>query len=160
MRDSILIPIGLLLVVAVMFSGCISQQPVLPIPQTEQAMSAGELPTGVAFHLVSYRSGEEDQVVPIGAAPINITFSADGSLTGSSGCNSYSASYRVDGPALTIGVPVLTNRMMCETLVMIQEQRFLSLLPQSVSYGMVSPDTLAVYDNTGRVIMVFERIGS
>jgi heat shock protein HslJ len=152
--------IGLILFAVIILSGCTSQQPILPIPQTEQASSTGSLPAGVTFHLVSYRSGEEDQVVPIGYAPITITFGVDGNLTGSSGCNSFSASYQVNGPALSIGTPEQGSRMLCETLVMIQEQRFLALLPQAVSYGMVAPDTLAIYDNTGDVIMVFQRIGS
>jgi heat shock protein HslJ len=149
--------IGLILFAVIILSGCTSQQPVLPIPQTEQASLTGGLPANVAFHLISYRSGEEDQVVPIGNAPITVTFGADGNLTGSSGCNSYSAPFRVDEPALTIGTPVESSRMRCDSLVMIQEQRFLALLPQAVSYGMVAPDTLAIYDNTGDVIMVFEK---
>jgi hypothetical protein len=30
----------------------------------------------------------------------------------------------------------------------------------SVGYGRVAPDTLAMNDNTGRIILMFDRIGS
>jgi heat shock protein HslJ len=97
-------------------------------------------------------------VVPIGYAPITATFGSDGRMTGSSGCNKYSADYQVSGPALTIKTPEAATHMLCETLVMIQEQRYLSLLPRAVCNGMIAPDTLIIYDNTGNVILVFERI--
>jgi heat shock protein HslJ len=153
------LPSGFLIFAVIVIAGCTSQ-PVPLIPQTEQPSSPGTIPMGSAFHLVSYRAGQEDQVVPIGYAPITLTFGPDGRLTGSSGCNDYSAGYQVNGPALTIGTPESETHMLCETLVMIQEQRYLLLLPQAVSYGLIGPDSLAIYDTTGDVIMLFERIGS
>jgi heat shock protein HslJ len=153
------LPSGFLIFAVIVIAGCTSQ-PVPPIPQTDQPSSPGTIPMGSAFHLVSYRAGQEDQVVPIGYAPITLTFGPDGRLTGSSGCNLYSADYQVSGTALTIGTPEATTHVLCETLVMIQEQRYLSLLPQAARFGMIAPDTLAVYDSNGDVIMVFERIGS
>jgi heat shock protein HslJ len=159
MNDIPWLSIGLLIFCWIVLAGCTSQ-PLLPIPQTEPISLSGTVPMDVAFHLVSYRVGQEDQVVPIGYAPITVTFGGDGRLAGSSGCNIYSADYRVNGPALTIGTPEQDTRVLCEPLVMIQEQRYLSLLPQAVSYGMIGPDTLVVYDHTGDVIMMFERIGS
>ena len=43
---------------------------------------------------------------------VTATFAEDGTLTGSDGCNTYNATYTVDGPTIAIG-PLATTRMAC-----------------------------------------------
>ena len=65
--------------------------------------------------------------------PVTLMLDADaGQISGSAGCNNYTASYtETDTGALTIGA-VATTRKMCAEDVMAQEQKFLSAL-QSAS---------------------------
>ncbi len=152
MKRIILLCTGLLLLAALMFAGCTSQ-PLLPTGEQEPSAT---LPLGVELRLVSYSDGEEDLVMPIGDAPISATFGADGKLTGSSGCNRYTADYQASGSFLTIGPPAST-RMACESLIMIQEDKYLSLLPLAVRYEMMTADTMTISDGTGNVLLVYKR---
>ena len=60
---------------------------------------------------------------------ITATFTADGKLTGSAGCNTYTSTYQADAGTISIAEPV-TTRMSCPEPkgVMEQEQAFLSAL--------------------------------
>jgi len=61
-------------------------------------------------------------------------FSADGTLTGSGGCNQYSAGYTLQGNQVGISLPASTM-MACET-GMEQEQEFLAVLQNSSNYRL------------------------
>lgn len=60
-----------------------------------------------------------------------LIFSADGSVSGSTGCNSYGGSVKAEADGLTIG-PLRTTRMACAPALMDQEQKFLKVLSQPV----------------------------
>jgi len=51
-------------------------------------------------------------IVLLGETQANLTFGEDGSLTGSTGCNTISGSYVVDGTSVTFG-PLATTEMAC-----------------------------------------------
>jgi len=62
--------------------------------------------------VTSYNNGKEALVSPLAGSEITLLFGADGMVSGSTGCNNYSASYTLEGDALTIG-PAAVTRMMC-----------------------------------------------
>ena len=62
-----------------------------------------------------------------------VTFDADGTVYGDSGCNRFTGSYEVDGDMLTIG-PLASTLIMCEENVMDAEQIFLTKLQAAVSF--------------------------
>ena len=65
-----------------------------------------------------------------GNTPPKVTFSADGRITGSSGCNTFMGRYDVDDQALSVG-PLASTRRACATSeLQVQEQRFLQELQQ------------------------------
>ena len=66
--------------------------------------------------------------------PLATVFSEDGTVSGSSGCNSYQGAYRVDGSSIVIGPLASTLRACGEPGVMPQEQAFLAALASSRSY--------------------------
>ena len=78
-------------------------------------------------------AGTSWTMVSIGATPAiesagaNLTFDPAGSVSGSTGCNSFSGSYALDGSALTFG-PLATTRMACEENLMVQEAAVLEAL--------------------------------
>jgi heat shock protein HslJ len=77
-----------------------------------------------------------------------------GELSGSSGCNNYSAIYRVDGSNLTVDVPVVTL-MACPT-GMEQEQAYLQALQASTSYEIFA-DKLVLTNPSGTLMFTANR---
>jgi hypothetical protein len=63
----------------------------------------------------------------IEGAGAGLTFDSGGNVSGSTGCNSISGSYALDGSALTFG-PLATTRMACEDALMAQEAAVLEAL--------------------------------
>jgi polar amino acid transport system substrate-binding protein len=95
--------------------------------------------------------GEFDVVLP--GTTLTIAFNRTGKVNGSSGCNSYSASYLVNGSQLTMTPPTGTNRI-CETPegIMEQEAAFLALLPTVGGYT-IEGDSLYLKDASGEVVV-------
>jgi len=66
---------------------------------------------------------------------ITIEFvSADGSVRGSAGCNSYGGGYAVDQDKLTFPGPLMGTAMACPESIMKQEMEYLSALQTAESY--------------------------
>jgi heat shock protein HslJ len=88
---------------------------------------------------------------PVGGTQLTAEF-AGGQVAGSAGCNSYSASYTVDGDSLTIGQAAVTM-MFCEGL-MDQEAAFLAAM-QSASAFKLEADQLHILNDKGQVVVDF-----
>ena len=69
------------------------------------------------------------------SAVVTAQFSSDGSLTGTSGCNRYNASYTVKGSSMTISQPAGTL-IACAAPVMRVEQAYLARLPKAQSFSI------------------------
>ena len=79
-------------------------------------------------------AGTSWTLVSVGGAPVveggvgaRLAFDTAGSVSGSTGCNSVSGMYALDGTSLTIG-PLATTRMACEDALMTQEAAVLDAL--------------------------------
>jgi heat shock protein HslJ len=99
--------------------------------------------TGVVWEVLSYNNGQQAVVSVLGGTLLTAVFGADGSLTGSAGCNSYTASYQSGGQqtpehqSITIG-PVATTRRMCAEPpgIMEQESQYLAALATAAIYRL------------------------
>jgi heat shock protein HslJ len=76
---------------------------------------------------------------------------ADGSVTGSSGCNRYTASYTVAGEALDIG-PIASTRMACEPPADAVEHEYLAPLEQVAGWRL-EDDELVLLDAGGAELL-------
>ena len=94
---------------------------------------------GPDWHVTGINNGNQAVASTITGSVVTATFAADGSVTGSAGCNLYNATYTLDGTALKVGAPVATRKF-CEKPegVMEQEAAFLAALEKSVK---VEPDS-------------------
>jgi len=102
--------------------------------------------TGMLWRLTMYNNGKEALVSTLAGAEITATFGEDGSLAGSAGCNNYSASYTVDGSALTVTAPATTQKMCAEPVgVMDQEAAYLNALQMAAVYA-ITGDELEITD--------------
>jgi heat shock protein HslJ len=78
-------------------------------------------------------AGTSWTLVRVGANPVvegsgaRLAFDNAGNVSGSTGCNSVSGTYALDGPSLTFG-PLATTRMACEEALMAQETAVLEAL--------------------------------
>jgi heat shock protein HslJ len=102
-----------------------------------------------------YYVGGDAVTSPLADTTITASFTADGKLSGSAGCNRYHGSYQVDGESLTIG-PVATTKMACPEPpgVMEQEAAFLILLENTAAYQIMG-DTLILLDANGAPLAEF-----
>jgi heat shock protein HslJ len=90
---------------------------------------------GSSWIVTAYNNGKQAVVSTMAGTDLTANFGTDGNLTGNSGCNTYSASYKIDGSNITIG-PAATTRMACEQAVMDQEQQYLSALSTAATYRL------------------------
>ena len=94
---------------------------------------------------------------PLPGTEVTAVFGEDGTLAGAAGCNTYRATYEIDGAAITIGEPVATKKA-CTTPegVMEQEQAYLSALPVAASYT-VEGDRLSLLTAKGTYVAIYQR---
>ena len=85
--------------------------------------------------LTSHNNGKGGVVSGAVDAEVTAVFGADGRLSGSAGCNTYSAPYTVDGNKIKIGLAISTM-MMCAQPVMEQEQQYLAAIQQAATYNI------------------------
>jgi heat shock protein HslJ len=88
----------------------------------------------------------------INYAQTTLLIKADGSASGSGGCNRFTTKATIAGSKITFK-PAAATRMMCAPAVMDQEQKFLSALERTRSYT-VEADTgkLFLHDDGGKII--------
>ena len=127
---------------------------------SEQPLTVSDAPTGPPLEgtnwlLDRYFDGIGAMIQPLPGTAITAFFGPDGSLSGSSGCNTYAAPYTADGSSLSISAPTGTQQFCADPDgIMEQEQQYLTLLPTATSYTL-SSGFLTVSDANGRMIMQF-----
>jgi heat shock protein HslJ len=111
---------------------------------------------GNLWQAISYNNGQEAVVSVIIGTEITAYFDEEGTLSGSAGCNNYSAAYVVDGDKITIG-PAITTRMFCGDPegIMDQETRYLAALDMVSAYQF-EDDRLILMDSEGRRVVNYQ----
>ena len=99
----------------------------------QKAAAGSDALPGSSWIVTAYNNGKGGVVSTMAGTDLTADFGTDGNLTGNSGCNTYSATYKVDGNKITIG-PAATTRMACEQAVMDQEQQYLAALSTAATY--------------------------
>lgn len=84
---------------------------------------------GTSWRVTGYNNGKQAVVSVLPGTQLTAEFAADGRVSGSAGCNNYTATYTASGSSLRFG-PAATTRKMCVQPegVMEQEQQFLKAL--------------------------------
>jgi heat shock protein HslJ len=89
---------------------------------------------GVEWKVTGYNNNRQAVVGVIGDPPITLSFKG-GEVAGSAGCNTFRASYSVEGNGIRIG-PAMTTRRACEEPLMVQEREFLAALVSAVTWSI------------------------
>ena len=89
---------------------------------------------------------------PIAGSEITATFSEVGELRGSAGCNTYSSTFTIDGGAIEISAPAVTE-MLCKgpAGVMEQERAYLEALPTATRFRVDGKSLQLTRDDGTRV---------
>ena len=85
--------------------------------------------SGTSWRVTGYNNGKQAVTSVLTDTTLTVTFGPDGRVSGSAGCNSYTAGYTSDGSTLTF-TPAAATRKMCAKpdRIMEQEQQFLAAL--------------------------------
>lgn len=115
---------------------------------------------GSNWDAISYNNGRQAVVSLINGTTITAQFGADGRVTGSAGCNTYFAAYKVSGDSMAIDAPGSTRRACASPDgVMAQEAQFLQSLQLATRFR-ISGSRLELRDSTGALMAVLARGGS
>ena len=77
--------------------------------------------TGTTWTITGYNNGKKSVVSLLDGTTLTLSFGANGSATGSAGCNRFSGSYTTNGQKVSIG-PLAATRKMCTRPEAIMEQ--------------------------------------
>jgi heat shock protein HslJ len=108
---------------------------------------------GTTWQLVSYVDAAGDQRTPLATTHPTAKFE-NNQVGGNASCNSYFASYQVNGDKLTVGNAGSTMMACGDPGVMIQESAYLGALQNAASF-QIKDDRLEIADMLGKVILVF-----
>ena len=110
--------------------------------------------TGATWTATGYNNGREAVVSLVADTTITATFTADGQLNGSAGCNNFMTSYTLDGDTITIQ-PAATTRKLCPGEgVMEQETQFLTALTTAATWS-ISGNELELRTADGALVAHF-----
>ena len=111
--------------------------------------------TGTIWYMETYHDSQGNLVPFLSGSVITAKFGQDGTLSGSSGCNTYSGSYQLDGDQLQIG-PLASTMMAClePAGLMDQETAYLQVLSTAASFRLAD-GKLELLDDAGQVILVY-----
>jgi heat shock protein HslJ len=110
---------------------------------------------GPTWSAINYNNGKEAVVSVINGTEITAVFGSDGTLTGSASCNTYNATYQVNGDAITIG-PAASTRMFCgePAGLMDQEAAYLQALSMVKTYT-VEGNRLTLFGENGNILVTY-----
>ncbi len=111
---------------------------------------------GTVWHLTGYNTGSAISSLTLDTE-VTATLT-DGQIEGSAGCNTYFASYALDGSHIEIG-PVANTEMYCMEPegVMDQEMDYLATLAAADTYE-IARDTLTIFDAEGTRLLTYVAI--
>jgi heat shock protein HslJ len=105
--------------------------------------------------LQSYSTQAGGLQTPLAGTQVTARFEANGNLSGSGGCNTYSGGFTAYDQTLKIGQLTATQALCgAPQGIMEQESTFLALMRQANSF-FISAGQLTVYDGAGNRILVF-----
>ena len=111
---------------------------------------------GTSWLVIGHNNGRGGVVSSILGTEMTAAFGADGTVSGSGGCNRYSAGYQIDGSTITVGPAKATRKFCAEPEgVAQQEQEFLTALGTAAEYR-ITGQRLVLRTAEGSIVATFE----
>jgi heat shock protein HslJ len=112
---------------------------------------------GTTWALTTIASGDAVSSV-LNGTEVSAEFTADGTVSGSAGCNRYSGSYTWTGDQLSFS-PLSSTKMACADDVMAQESAFLASMGDVASFAIEGSE-LTLSDGSGALLLGFDGIAA
>ncbi len=110
-----------------------------------------------AWNLTSYGTTEA-QSPALADVEAGLTFNEDGTLTGTSGCNQFSGTYKVDGNEIAFN-EIASTLMLCDTPLMEQEEAMSQMLSELTAYR-IEGNTLSIVKNGMMLVFTRDTLGT
>lgn len=110
--------------------------------------------TGTTWTATNYNNGRQAVVSLVADTTITATFSEDGQLNGSAGCNNFMTSYTLDGDTITIQPAASTRKLCPGEGIMEQETQFLTALTTAATWS-ISGEELELRTADGALVAHF-----
>lgn len=122
-------------------TGCtVTLPPTVPTEPT----TAQEPLTNTSWQLTAI--GDTNALLGATGNPVTLTFSADGQVGGTAGCNSYGGNYAIEGDTITFTEIVSTLIACSDAAVMAQEEQYLAAL-NSTEHFTLAGDQLTIWSD-------------
>ena len=92
---------------------------------------------GTMWSATAVNNGKGGVTSRVGGTVVTLVFGADGTLSGSAGCNNYTGQYEITDGKIKMPSAFASTRKMCEGNVMDQEQAFFRALSASTTAKIV-----------------------
>jgi heat shock protein HslJ len=90
---------------------------------------------------------------------VTATFTEDGQLSGSDGCNQYDTTYEIDGDSISIAPEIATTRVACEDEVEAQAQEYYAALANATTWSVDVQGNLELRDDSGALQVSYAPAG-
>lgn len=144
---------GLAFYAALALIGCLVLM-ILVLNYPAVRANAGTVMTQTNWTLQSYTDATGIPIPVITGSDVSAQFSPDGSVTGSAGCNWYTATYTTKDYTINLSRESIKKMHCQEPGIMNQESAFLADL-SGASWFRVSESSLKFYDNAGKTVLIF-----
>lgn len=102
----------------------------------------------------TWRVAELNGAAPVADTAITATFSDDGTLFGTGGCNRYRGTYTVTGDKIAVNDAMAATMMACDPATMTQETAYFAALKAARTFA-VTTDKLTLKGEDGKVVTSF-----
>jgi heat shock protein HslJ len=120
-----------------------------------QAAPADPL-AGTSWVVTGINNGNQAVVSPASGTTVTAQFGTDGQMSGSGGCNDYSASYTAVDGSIVIG-PVAATQKACDPAVMQQEAEYFAALAAAHAFDISGGSTLTIRDASGAMQVTYAK---
>lgn len=110
---------------------------------------------GAKWEITGFNNGRQAVVSPLIGTQLTLSF-ANGTLSGSSGCNTFHAAYQAEGGRIAIQAPATTRKLCAGKGVMEQERQFLTAL-ETATVWAISGGMLDVHRADGERVLTANR---
>lgn len=121
--------------------------------QTMTASAADASIIDTHWKLISIRGVPAEE----GRSEPHLVFSADGGLSGNTGCNNLGSVYTIDGDRIAFG-PIVTTRMYCREVARTERELLKNL--RDVGRWIVSDQRLELMTDSGVTLAILEAVES
>lgn len=118
----------------------------IPLP-TSASLGGSEALAG-EWTVTGYNNGRGGVTTLVASTEINVLFGADGTASGSAGCNNFTGPFSADGAVVSIGPLAATMKMCAADGVMEQESQFLAAMQNSTRWE-IRGDRLELRNDDG-----------